>query len=349
MNKINDLNVTNVTSLIPPQELKNLFPITAKIKESVFSSRNTIVDIITKQDKRLLAIVGPCSIHDSEAAVDYAERLSKIRKKVEDKIFIIMRVYFEKPRTTVGWKGLITDPHLDNSYDIETGLKIARKLLLDITALGLPCGSEMLDPIVPQYLADLISWAAIGARTTESQTHRELASGLSMPVGFKNSTSGNIKTAAEAILSSRQSHSFIGIDKAGQTSIIKTAGNPFTHVILRGGNKTPNYYEESVEDAEEIISSTGVEPSIIIDCSHANSKKDHNNQKRVLNSVITQKKNNKESIVGFMLESNIMEGCQRVTGSKNELEYGKSITDSCINWEETENLLLSAYDSLKTR
>jgi 3-deoxy-7-phosphoheptulonate synthase len=257
-----------------------------------------------------------------------------------------MRTYFAKPRTTLGWKGLITDPHLNGSYDIEAGLKLARKLLLDITAMDIPCGSEMLDPIVPQYIADVISWASIGARTSESQTHREMASGLSMPVGFKNSTSGDLVTAVNAMKSARHPHSFIGIDQDGKSSIFRTTGNPAAHIILRGGLTGPNYYEEHVEEAEEAISGLGIEPAMIIDCSHANSGKDCTRQARVLRAITDQRNRGRRSIVGFMIESNIRGGAQCIPGDAKDLVFGQSITDECSSWEETEEMLMNAYDTL---
>ena len=328
MNKINDLNILRVRSLITPEEIKN------KIEN------NNKKNILDEKDSRLMAIVGPCSIHNIDSAIEYANKLNNLRKKVIDKIYIIMRVYFEKPRTTLGWKGLITDPNLDGSYDIEKGLKLARKLLSQITEIGMPCTTEVLDPIIPQYIADFICWAAIGARTTESQTHRELASGLSFPVGFKNSTAGNIEIAVNAMISSRHPHHFIGIDKKGQTSILQTSGNKYSHLILRGGNKMPNYYEESIEDTEEMIVKSGLNPVIIIDCSHGNSTKKYKRQTNVLRSVIDQKNNGNKSIKGFMLESNLIEGNQKIPENLNNLVYGQSITDACIGWHETEEILL---------
>ena len=335
MQKTHNLHIIDVKPLISPLELKSEIQNTEQSNKTDVHGRNTIIDILNKKDKRLIAIVGPCSIHDTIAALEYANRLKKVQNKIKNRIFIIMRVYFEKPRTVVGWKGLITDPNLDGSYDIARGLKMARKLLLAITALGVPCGSELLDPIVPQYIADLISWVAIGARTSESQTHREMASGLSMPVGFKNSTSGNLKLAVNAMEYAKHRHSFIGIDQYGKTSIFKTSGNRAAHIILRGGRSGPNYYEENVEAAEAIISTLKIPPAIVIDCSHANSGKQHQRQKRVLYSILDQRKRGKKSIVGFMIESNLIEGSQKITDDINNLTYGQSITDECVGWEET--------------
>jgi 3-deoxy-7-phosphoheptulonate synthase len=349
MKNTNDLHITEIKPLISPFALKKEFPMTESSNKTVVQSRDAITNILHKKDSRLMAIVGPCSIHDAKAALEYAEKLIMLKNKIQDKIFIIMRTYFEKPRTTIGWRGLITDPHLDGSYDIAAGLKIARKLLLDITSLGIPCGSEMLDPIVPQYIADLISWASIGARTAESQTHREMASGLSMPVGFKNSTSGNLELAVNAMESARYTHSFIGIDQYGKTSVCKTSGNSSSHIILRGGRSGPNYYEENVEQAEDMISQLNMSPAIIIDCSHANSKKQYNRQQRVLRSVLDQKIRGRTSIVGFMLESNLKAGSQKIPADLNDLVYGQSITDGCTGWEETEEMLLYAYENIEAR
>lgn len=347
MKKTNDLNIVNIKSLISPAELKKEFPMTEESNKTVVESRNTIIDILEKRDKRLLAIVGPCSIHDPHAALEYANRLNTIKNKIKKKIFIIMRVYFEKPRTTIGWKGLITDPHLDGTYDIARGLKTARTLLLDITAMGIPCGSEMLDPIVPQYIADLVSWAAIGARTTESQTHREMASGLSMPIGFKNGTSGNLNLAVDAMKSAQHPHSFIGINQDGKTSIFKTSGNKTSHIILRGGRSGPNYYEEIVEKAEKLMLQIGVPPVIVIDCSHANSGKQYQRQNRVLHSILDQRKRGRDSIIGFMIESNLKEGNQKITNKLKDLVYGKSVTDECVGFKETEAMLFYSHDMLQ--
>ncbi|MBN1412348.1 MAG: 3-deoxy-7-phosphoheptulonate synthase [Spirochaetales bacterium] len=343
MQNTNDLHITGISPLVSPMELKKDFSIREESSKTVVDSRKIIADVLNKKDGRLMAIVGPCSIHDPRAALEYAGKLKTLSGKISDKIFILMRTYFEKPRTTIGWKGLITDPHLDGSYDIASGLKTARILLLDITAMGIPCASEMLDPIVPQYIADLISWASIGARTTESQTHREMASGLSMPVGFKNGTSGNLELAVNAMESARHPHSFIGIDQYGKTSICKTSGNSSTHIILRGGRNHPNYYEEDVERAENLILKLGIEPAILIDCSHGNSGKQYDRQQRVLHSILDQRKRGRSSIAGFMLESNLVSGFQKIPDDKQELVYGQSVTDGCIGWDETEELLLYAH------
>lgn len=340
MKKIDNLHISSIKSLISPAELKGMFPVPEECNLVTARARQEMADILTGKDQRLLAITGPCSIHDPRAALEYAGQLKKIQEQILEKVLIVMRVYFEKPRTTIGWKGLITDPHLDGSYDIEAGLKTARKLLITITSMGIPCGSEMLDPIIPQYTADLISWASIGARTTESQTHRELASGLSMPVGFKNSTSGDMLIAVNAMESARHSHSFIGIDQNGRTSLVKTTGNPFSHIILRGGSTGPNYYEENVELVEKLMLDREITPALIIDCSHANSGKQHQRQERVLNALLDQRKRGRHSIKGFMLESNLLPGAQEIPANPADLVYGQSITDACIGWDETAELLV---------
>ncbi len=346
MKQTNDLNIRTFTPIIPPEKLKSIFPMTEESNRTVIESREIITKILAKQDPRIIAIIGPCSIHDPSAALEYGEKLRRLAEKVEDVFYVIMRVYFEKPRTTVGWRGLIIDPDLDGSYDIEKGLKIARKLMLDISALGLPVGSEVLDPIIPQYISDLISWASIGARTTESQTHREMTSGLSMPVGFKNGTSGNLQLAFDALKSSKHPHSFIGIDQNGQTCVVHTKGNGAVHIILRGGRSGPNYYEETVESAAKSMELEGLEPSIVVDCSHSNSGKDFRKQERVFRSVIDQKLRGNSSLVGFMLESYLVEGRQKLA-EKDNLVYGCSVTDECIGWEETEAMVLSGYEKLR--
>jgi 3-deoxy-7-phosphoheptulonate synthase len=287
----------------------------------------------------MLVIVGPCSIHDPVSALEYAKRLAELSLEVSDRLLIVMRVYFEKPRTTVGWKGLINDPHLDESFDISAGLSLARKLLLDILDLGLPAATEFLDPIVPQYIADLISWAAIGARTTESQTHREMASGLSMPVGFKNATDGSVQTAIDAMGSSRTAHNFLGIDQDGATSIIKTAGNPDSHVVLRGGRNGPNFGPGDVQAAREALRKAGLHPALMVDCSHANSGKDPKRQPEVWRSLNEQRAAGASGLIGAMLESHIHFGAQPLGSDPAKLQYGVSITDACMDWETTAALL----------
>ncbi|MBB6481288.1 3-deoxy-7-phosphoheptulonate synthase [Spirochaeta isovalerica] len=346
MDKLNNVNISEVQKLISPRQLKDLHPASEDMAEHIHRSRREISRILSGEDDRLLAIVGPCSIHDTSAAMEYAEKLNVLKKKYADKIYIMMRVYFEKPRTTIGWRGLIVDPHLDGTYQIGEGLKEARSLLLKINSIGLAAASEMLDPIVAQYLADLISWAAIGARTTESQTHREMTSGLSMPVGFKNGTDGSIQTAVDGMKSSRYPHSFIGIDQSGDTCIFTTKGNSDSHLILRGGRRGPNYYEESVEEAERIMKAAELKPAIVVDCSHSNSGKKHIRQERVLRDIVEQRLRGKKSIRGFMLESNLFEGNQKISENLCDLKYGVSITDECIGWKETEQLLASVVEKL---
>ncbi|MCF7942861.1 MAG: 3-deoxy-7-phosphoheptulonate synthase [Spirochaetia bacterium] len=343
---IQDLRIKAFEQLISPQELLERHPASEIVLKQVEKQRQIITNILQGTDSRLLAIVGPCSIHDKQAALEYAERLQELAGKISDRIFVVMRTYFEKPRTVLGWRGLILDPYLDGSYRIADGLEMARSILISITETGLPVGCEMLDPIVPQYIDDLVAWAAIGARTTESQTHRNLASGLSVPVGFKNSTSGNLTIAVDAIKSASNPASFIGIDKYGQSSVVRTTGNPTGHLILRGGTSGPNYYEEDVEKAARLMEKAGVSPSIIIDCSHANSNKKYRRQARVLRSVIDQKADGYQYIKGFMLESSLFEGNQTIGADISTLAYGVSITDACIGWEETERIMLKAYAGL---
>lgn len=347
MNKHIDVRISQIDPFSSPDELSALYPVSEELTLSILESRKKVDAIIKGEDRRLLAIVGPCSIHDPIAALEYAQKLKKLSVELEDQLFIVMRTYFEKPRTIGGWKGLIIDPEMDGSYNIQKGIATARKLLIDITSLGLPVGCEMLDPIVPQYIDEMLSWCSIGARTSESQTHRTLASGMSVAIGFKNSTSGEYTTAANAIKSARLSAAFIGVDKQGNLAIYRTTGNDCGHLILRGGDHGPNYYEEDVEAAADIMKNLDLKPSIVIDCSHANSRKDYNRQKRVLRAVIDQVVWNKEEIRGFMLESNLFSGCQEINGNPKELAYGVSITDSCMGWDETEETLRKAVKSLR--
>jgi 3-deoxy-7-phosphoheptulonate synthase len=346
MVQTNNLNVLEVTPIVAPQYLKQVFPLTPEGALSVNESRNAIKDILHGDDDRLLAVVGPCSIHDTFAAIDYAKRLKKLSDKIKDKIFVIMRVYFEKPRTTVGWKGLINDPDLDGTYQISKGLGMARQLFCSITDIGLPIASEMLDPITPQYLSDMISWGAIGARTTESQTHREMASGLSFPVGFKNGTDGGLKIATDAMAAACREHSFLGINYEGITAIVHTKGNPDVHIVLRGGNDGPNYYAKNIDETVELLAKNDLPPSIMVDCSHANSYKDHNRQGEVLGSVIDQIKAGQKGIKGVMIESNINAGNQSIPENLSDLDYGVSVTDKCVDWDTTEKMLLDAYKKL---
>ena len=311
--------------------------------QTVVRARETVVDILARRDPRLLVIVGPCSIHDERAALDYAGRLADLAARVRDEIFVIMRVYFEKPRTTVGWRGMIIDPHLDYSSNIPEGLRIARRILLAINDLGLATATEVLDPIVPQYTADLVAWAAVGARTTESQTHREMASGLSMPVGFKNSTDGNLQVAIDAIISARGPHRFLGLDQDGRIGVVSTRGNRTGHVILRGGRAGTNYDEASVGAAVSMLERAGLPPGLMVDCSHDNSGKQHQNQETAWNSVLEQRAQSSSSpIVGAMLESNLFEGRQSIPDDSGQLRYGVSITDECMSWDTTERMLTGA-------
>ncbi len=334
---VENLRVRGVTRLITPTQIKEQFPAFDSALQTVVAGRAAARRILQREDPRLLAVVGPCSIHDTEAALDYARRLAVLRQELSDRYEIVMRVYFEKPRTTVGWKGLINDPFLDDSCDMAHGLATARKLLLDIAALGLPTATEFLDPIIPQYIADLITWSAIGARTTESQTHRELASGLSMPVGFKNGTDGSVQTAIDAMKSSRTPHSFLGIDQDGSTSIVKTTGNPHCHIVLRGGRDGANYEPHHVSDAAEKLRKAGLPDAIMIDCSHANSAKDPARQHLVWESVLAQRAAGGSEIIGAMIESNINFGAQ--PSDDLSKRYGVSITDGCLDWEATAALL----------
>ncbi|WP_108446889.1 3-deoxy-7-phosphoheptulonate synthase [Halomonas denitrificans] len=333
--QVNNLNVLAQDVLITPEDLKREIPLTEAAERTVIEGRETIQAILDGRDPRLLMVVGPCSIHDVDAALDYARRLRRLADEVKDSLYIVMRVYFEKPRTTVGWKGLINDPHLNGSFEIEEGLHIARKLLVELAEMGLPLATEALDPISPQYLQDCISWSAIGARTTESQTHREMSSGLSCPVGFKNGTDGSLDVAVNALQSVAHPHNFLGIDQAGRVAIIRTRGNAYGHVVLRGGNGKPNYDSVSVALAEQELNQANLKPNIMIDCSHANSNKDAALQPLVLENVTNQILEGNHSIIGLMVESNIGWGNQKMTEDPAELKYGVSITDACIDWETT--------------
>ena len=344
MKKIHDLHIHDMIPLVPPMELKKELPPTKEVDNTVVSARETIQKILSKEDKRLLVISGPCSIHDEKASLEFAERLNDLRKQVEDKLFLVMRVYFEKPRTTVGWKGLINDPFMDNTHDMVKGLQRARSLLLKINGMGLPAGTEFLDPITPQYMAGLISWAAIGARTTESQTHREMASGLSMPVGFKNSTDGSLSAAINALQAARASQCFLGIDQEGNTCIVRTTGNPWGHIVLRGGAR-PNYDPVSIEETLTNLRNRNLPEAVVVDCSHGNSGKKHQGQAFVWRNVIEQRLEGNDSLVGLMVESNLFEGNQKIGQDLSALKYGISVTDECISWETTEKLILSAAEN----
>lgn len=339
---VENRRVRDIIRLITPRTVKEGAPASAATLNQVLEHRKTICNILHGQDPRLLVIVGPCSIHDPISALDYARRLATLAQELNDRLFIVMRVYFEKPRTTIGWKGLISDPHLDDSGDIAYGITLARQLLLDVAALGLPAATEFLDPIVPQYIADLISWSAIGARTTESQTHREMASGLSMPVGFKNSTDGTIQTAIDAMRSSRVPHSFLGIDHDGMTSIVKTMGNEESHLVLRGGRHGTNYHPHQIMEAIQQLEAAQVPTAMIVDCSHANSRKDPIGQQRVWNNLLEQRRAGCREIIGAMIESYLEEGCQGLPSDLSQIRYGISITDPCLDWETTAAMLRSA-------
>ncbi|MBF2063613.1 MAG: 3-deoxy-7-phosphoheptulonate synthase [Calothrix sp. C42_A2020_038] len=345
-NNLINTNIVNSHVLLTPDQVKAKLPLTQLAEENILEFRQQIKDILDFRDRRKFIVVGPCSIHDTKAALEYSRKLKQLAEKVKDKFLLIMRVYFEKPRTTVGWKGLINDPDMDDSFHIEKGLLIARHLLLQIAELGLPSGTEALDPIVPQYISELVSWSAIGARTTESQTHRELASGLSMPVGFKNGTDGNIQVALNAMQAAQSPHNFLGINQQGQVSVFQTRGNTHGHIILRGGNGQPNYDTANIQQVEIKLKEAKVSPAIVIDCSHGNSNKDYKLQATVFENVIQQILDGNTSIVGMMLESNLHEGNQSIPSDLKELKYGVSVTDQCINWHETERIILKAYNQL---
>lgn len=344
-NELNNINIIDEQVLISPEQLKQKLPLSEKACTFIQESRQIIANIIAKKDPRLLVVCGPCSIHDIDAAKEYAKQLLELSKQLNDKLYIVMRVYFEKPRTTVGWKGLINDPHLNGSFDIEHGLHVGRELLVDLVEMGIPLATEALDPISPQYLADTFSWAAIGARTTESQTHREMASGLSMPIGFKNGTDGNLATAINAMQASASGHRFMGINREGQVALLTTQGNRNGHVILRGG-KDSNYDPDSVRKCEQQMRDAGLDASLMIDCSHANSNKDYRRQPLVVESVIEQIQTGNQSIIGIMLESHLHEGNQSSDLPIDEMDYGVSITDACISWEVTDKLLHHLSDKL---
>jgi 3-deoxy-7-phosphoheptulonate synthase len=346
MKSTDDLRIKGYQPLTAPAILKKEFPVSARAKETVASGRTSIEAILGKEDRRLLVIVGPCSIHDENAAIEYATRLKTLRKQVSETLFVVMRVYFEKPRTNVGWKGMINDPDLDGTCDMTAGLRKARHLLMRINEMGLPAATEMLDSITAQYVADMVSWSAIGARTTESQTHREMASGLSMPVGFKNSTDGNLSSAINALVAARAPQSFLGIDQDGKTCVVKTSGNPWVHIVLRGG-KRPNYDPISLEEARLKLIEKDLPEVIMVDCSHANSMKKFQGQAVVWKNVIGQYLAENEALVGLMLESNLHEGNQAFSGDAASLKYGVSITDECISWETTEQLLLWAHEKIR--
>jgi 3-deoxy-7-phosphoheptulonate synthase len=342
MIKIKDVHVAEVIRFVPPRDILNDLPVSKKAAKTVVEGRKAIVNILKGEDKRLILAIGPCSVDGEDTIMAYAEKLAALSKAVRDKLLIIMRVYFEKPRTTLGWKGLINDPNLDGRFDIDRGLRLARAISLKINELGLPVATEVLDPIIPQYIADLVSWASIGARTTESQTHRQMASGLSMPIGFKNGTNGDLQVALNAMLAAHHSHTFLGIDEGGHAAIIQTSGNPWRHLILRGSQSAPNYHEENIEDAVNAMNKTGLKPNIMVDCSHGNSRYNFKRQRRAFFSVLRQRMEGTGNIIGLMLESYLKEGNQKLGHNSEKKIPGLSITDACIGWEETEELVREA-------
>ena len=346
-NDIDDVNLQSIHPLVTPAELKTELPLTESAYQTVLHGRETIRNILDGKDKRIFVVIGPCSIHDPVAAHEYADRLKVLSDKIKDSIYVVMRVYFEKPRTTVGWKGLINDPDMNDSFNIEKGLRIGRKLLVELNEKGLPCATEALDPNSPQYYQDLISWSAIGARTTESQTHREMSSGLSSPVGFKNGTDGGLTVATNAMQSVKHGHHFLGLNNQGQVSVIRTSGNPYAHVVLRGGNGKPNYDAGSVAEAEAALAKAKVSTKIMIDTSHANSNKDPFLQPLVLKNITEQIIDGNKSIIGIMVESHLKGGRQEIPENLCDLEYGKSVTDGCIDWDTTKKVLLEMHEALK--
>ncbi|HMI86621.1 MAG TPA: 3-deoxy-7-phosphoheptulonate synthase [Polyangiaceae bacterium] len=349
MPQIENSHIASIAPLVCPREMKKSLPLPSRVCDLVLANREEIQAMVHGRDPaRLMVVVGPCSIHDPEAAYEYAERLLRVAQATREHLLVVMRTYFEKPRTVVGWKGLISDPRLDGSCDIPAGLPLARKVLLGIGAMGLPCGTEFLDPIVPQYVSDLVSWAAIGARTIESQTHRQMASGLSMPIGFKNGTDGSLPNAVNGLLSAREPHAFLGIDADGVTSVVKTTGNPDGHLVLRGGRGKSNYHADDIASAAEFCATNGIARGVMIDCSHDNSGKDHTKQAAIFRQVVDAFREGQTAILGLMIESNLHPGKQTWSEGK-ELARGVSITDSCMGWEETEALLTMAAEGAARR
>ena len=340
--RIKNLNVASISPLDPPSEYLAEIPTSKDVEELVFRSRQEIADIIAGRDERLVVVTGPCSIHDEIAGREYAERLAALYDEIKDQVLVVMRVYFEKPRTTVGWKGLINDPNLDGTCNMAEGLRRARQFLMDVCEIGLPCATEFLDPFTPQYIADLVSWGAIGARTAESQTHRQLASGLSMPIGFKNGTGGSIQLAVDGMIAASAQHAFLGIDDAGAAAVVQTSGNNACHIVLRGGSDGPNYGAEHIALAQKALADSGMEPTLVVDCSHANCAKDHTKQPIAFRDVIKQRADGNRGIVGLMLESHLNAGNQSLNGDSSTLKYGVSITDPCVDWATTEELLREA-------
>lgn len=346
MHRIEDVHVRALVPLTPPRILKEELPRNEQAGETVYQGRETIKRILRREDARLLVVAGPCSIHDPEAAIEYAGRLLELHRTYQERLYITMRTYFEKPRTTVGWRGLINDPRLDGSFDMETGMRAARDLLLHINQIGMPTATEMVDPITPQYISDLVGLTAIGARTSESQTHRAMASGLSMPVGYKNGTDGSIQVAVNAYVSATSSHSFLGVTPDGLSCVVKTTGNPDGFIILRGSHTRPNYDPESIAATEDLMRRAGLKPSVMIDCSHANSGYDHNRQEQVWNTVLSQHYEHRDAVIGMMIESNLFPGKQSLPADLSHLRYGVSITDACVDWETTVRMVDHAAEFL---
>ncbi|GAB4114853.1 MAG: 3-deoxy-7-phosphoheptulonate synthase [Roseiflexaceae bacterium] len=346
MRIVDNLHIRAFDPLRPPRQIKLRLPLTEPARQTIYDARQTIRSILRREDSRLLVVVGPCSVHDANATLEYAARLREAHEQFKDRLFIVMRVYLEKPRTTIGWRGLINDPRIDGSFDMNEGLYRAREILLRVCEMGLPTATEMLDPISPHYISDVVALAAIGARTVESQTHRALASGISMPIGYKNGTNGDILVAVQSFVSATHPHSFLGIDEDGMSCVVKTTGNPDGLVILRGSKNGPNYDAETIAQTEWLMREAGLTPAIMVDCSHANSGSDYARQEHVWKSVLEHRKQNHDSVVGLMLESNLFEGKQSIPADLKQLRYGVSITDGCISWETTARLLEEAHHML---
>jgi 3-deoxy-7-phosphoheptulonate synthase len=346
MPRTENIHIGGLEPLVAPAELKRECPLTDAAADVVTKGREAVKAVLAGRDRRLMVVVGPCSIHDERAALEYARRVRSLSAEVSDRLLVLMRAYFEKPRTVMGWKGLINDPRLDGSFDMPTGLSIARRLLLDIGEVGVPVATEMLDPITPQYIADLVSWASIGARTTESQTHRQMASGLSMPIGYKNGTDGELQSAIDAQRAAAHPHSFLGIDQEGRTCVVKTTGNPWGCLVMRGGRSGPNHGESHIAEASARMDEAGLVPSVVVDCSHANCGKDHRRQRAVFEDVVRQRTEGRHEIIGVMLESHLFPGRQPLDDDPSALRYGVSITDPCIGWDETEELIRDAAREL---
>ena len=346
VSKVTDTNILGYEQLVPPLHVLEEYPASDDVRNLVIRSRKEVANIINGEDPRLMVIAGPCSIHDEDAGIEYAQRLVEVQREMDDRILFLMRAYFEKPRTTTGWKGALNDPQLDDTYDIPAGIRFARRFLMRVAQLGLPTATEFLDPFVPQYISDLVSWGAIGARTAESQTHRQMASGLSMPIGFKNGTGGSIQLAIDGVVAARAPHSFLGIDDSGAAAVVRTKGNNACHVVLRGGSHGPNFAAEFVAFAQTLMRKSRTPDRLVIDCSHANCGKDHTKQPIAFRDVLQQRVEGNTGIVGVMLESHLNAGNQSFPADKGKLQYGVSITDPCVDWQTTEQLLREAYDAL---